>query len=350
MKTKQPVSILYLGKRGGGAKLALQLAKDLEKSDKFYLKSSGIRADNDYKEQFDASNRVMLLPGGYCIASIFQILRYFISQKKLLADLRVMPGDSCIVPMVSPFGVIIEYLLKGNHIKIIYFLHDAKRHPGDFWPSTRYIKKITKNSDFIITLSETVSHNLKMSNNKLRTAIYPHPVFDFGGITNVFELPENFILFIGRIRDYKGLNNLVHAFLSLSPSDFYLVIAGQGVPPSTSNSNIIVINRWLKDSEIAELISKSHVVAFPYNEASQSGLIPFCISENKKILITPLPGLVEQVKGYLNLEVSDGFLPNDLMKSIDKLITQKISHKTLVKKNTTINLELCLKKSGNFHL
>jgi hypothetical protein len=86
---------------------------------------------------------------------------------------------------------------------------------------------------------------------------------------------------------------------------------------------------------------------FPYIEASQSGLIPFCISSGKKIVITPLEGLLEQTSGYTNVFISKDLDPASLATAIEiaiKAPIQEIGYQM----NSSKTIESCLLESGFF--
>ena len=56
-----------------------------------------------------------------------------------------------------------------------------------------------------------------------------------------------------------------------------------------------VDNGWVDDADVAGLVASFDVVAMPYSEASQSGIVGFAMNAGVPIVTTPLPGLVEQV-------------------------------------------------------
>jgi glycosyltransferase involved in cell wall biosynthesis len=151
---------------------------------------------------------------------------------------------------------------------------------------------------------------------------------------------------VGRIRQYKGIENLIAAFNDLKLKDIELVIAGEGRLSVNLDQRVKVINRWLEDNEIASLIKNSEVVVFPYTEASQSGILPYCVSESKKVVVTPLPGLLEQTEGYRNTFVTKNFEIDSLLNALHAAIR---SETFLSKHETpTRNIESCLLESGFF--
>jgi len=112
-----------------------------------------------------------------------------------------------------------------------------------------------------------------------------------------------YILFFGRISKYKGLNYLLPAFSSLSKlrNDIKLVVAGNGefdfdISAYKKNSNIYIINRYIADSELINLIKGCEFVVCPYTDATQSGVVMSAFAFGKPILATNVGGLPEMVK------------------------------------------------------
>jgi glycosyltransferase involved in cell wall biosynthesis len=152
---------------------------------------------------------------------------------------------------------------------------------------------------------------------------------------------------VGRIRKYKGVENLISAFTKLGIEEMELVIAGEGKLRVKKDFGIRIINRWLEEWEITELIKNAEVVVFPYIEASQSGLLPYCLNESKKVVVTPLQGLLEQTSGYKNVFVSTAFDDEALAVSLSSALRAKAIING-VKKPAVKNIEDCLLEGGLF--
>lgn len=347
MEDKTPLSIIYLGKRGGGAKLTATISEELQNSNRFSLRAICLREDNELSGDYDQSRLVTLFKGLTSISTFSKIIAYVLVPRRLISDTRLSPNGVCLVPMISPLGLIVERLLKAQGVTVIRLLHDFEKHPGDGWPPSILIRRIVKNSKFLITLSAEVAFKVKELNPKIRLSIYPHPAFNFLPGKTLTNESEKYLLFIGRIREYKGIENLIAAFSILNLEDIHLVIAGEGRLKIKSNPKIKVINRWLAEDEIASLVQSAEVVAFPYIEASQSGILPYCVSENKKVVVTPLSGLLEQTTGFKNAFVTKNFEVDSLSYALDTAIrAETFSRKTEAR--TRKNIETCLLESGFF--
>jgi len=347
MEDRTPISIVYLGRKGGGARVTKNITEELGTSNRFFIASICIRSDNELAKEYDQSKVINLFKGLVDISTFLKIIKYAIAPKKLLSEMQLSSDSFCLIPMISPLGLFIETILSRQGVRIIRLLHDFEKHPGDNWPPSILIRHIVKRSNFLIVLSYGIADRIKAMNPEIKLAIYPHPVFDFTESSDKLVIPKNYLLFIGRIRKYKGVENLIAAFESMKLNEFQLVIAGEGKLKYKKDSRLISINRWLKESEIVALIQNSEAVVFPYIEASQSGLLPYCVSENKKVVVTPLPGLLEQIAGYKNAFITRDFDLNSLIYAI----RTAISAETKSKNNETpitINIDSCLLESGLF--
>ena len=347
MEEKIPVSIVYLGKRGGGAKITAQILRDLNTSKSFLTISTGIRRDNELAKEYDQSKNVYLFNSLISFTTPMHLLKYFLAPRKLLEDLNLSSNGYCIVPMISPLGLVIEFLLKTQGITVIRLLHDFEKHPGEIWPPNFLIRYLVNHSSFLISLGNNVGDKIRNLNPSIKLAVYPHPPFDFLYSPIDFQPTHEYILFIGRIRKYKGVENLISGFVQLEIPGLNLVIAGEGKLPVFEHPRIKVINRWLAENEIASLVQNAEIVVFPYIEASQSGLLPYCVSENKKVVVTPLPGLLEQTIGYQNTYVTKDFSIDSLSHSLLSAM-QSETYKAETETPISKNIETCLLESGLF--
>lgn len=117
------------------------------------------------------------------------------------------------------------------------------------------------------------------------------------------KIPElskisDYFLFFGRIETYKGVDILIKSFKEYS-GDRNLVIAGKGNLSSSlkgvkMGENIIIINRFIKESEIKDLFERAYCIIFPYIEATQVGPISLAYYYNKPVIISAIPPLMEK--------------------------------------------------------
>ncbi len=117
------------------------------------------------------------------------------------------------------------------------------------------------------------------------------------------HLPDNYYLFYGRIEKYKGLQVLLKAYQMDSTHQLpNLIIAGKGIISkknllyiSQLKNKIILINRYINDSDTIYLFENSLGVILPYIEASQSGIIPIAYKYSKPVFVSNIASLTENV-------------------------------------------------------
>lgn len=108
------------------------------------------------------------------------------------------------------------------------------------------------------------------------------------------ELSKPYILFFGRIEEYKGISLLYNAFME-SPKlqeEYYLVIAGSGdiaFERKLNDNSVIFINRYIKDTEVAYLYKNAHCVVYPYISATQSGVLSLTFYFQTPVLASDVP-------------------------------------------------------------
>lgn len=114
-----------------------------------------------------------------------------------------------------------------------------------------------------------------------------------------FDLPEKYILYLGTINPYKGLPVLVDAIHEMQtlPDGWKVVVAGNGkddcLSRIASDDRYVLINRFLQNGEIAELLRHAVAVVCPYVTMSQSGIPQTAFAFNAPIIASDLDGFKE---------------------------------------------------------
>ena len=105
------------------------------------------------------------------------------------------------------------------------------------------------------------------------------------------ETINRYLLFFGRIEAYKGIEYLIRAFKRANLNeDVKLVIAGKGeLNYSSKDEQIVYLNRYIKDEEIAHLYKNASCIVYPYISATQSGVLSLATYFNKPILSSNIP-------------------------------------------------------------
>lgn len=147
-------------------------------------------------------------------------------------------------------------------------------------------------------------------------AVSPHPLYDhYGGKLDKSEASmklglhdkNNYVLFFGFIREYKGLDLLLEAFADKRLREFNLklIIAGEfyeNPEPYLKQIHRLELENYIElrthfipEGEVQSYFSVADLVAQPYRSATQSGVSQIAYHFEKPILVTNVGGLAEIV-------------------------------------------------------
>lgn len=238
--------------------------------------------------------------------------------------------------------------------KVFFTVHDLFPHESkkifykEFRQNLMYkrLYKIRNSVDNLVTNSH---HQYKILQN-----LYPPKnifYFEFPSLINNTILDgtlqpkelkgiDNYILFFGRVELYKGIDLAYDVFCNYDmPKNTKLVIAGSGDLYFQRNiskeKNIIFINRYIKDEEIAYLFEHSIITLYPYKSATQSGVLSLSCYYGKPIIASD----VSYFKVVESNELGLNFKSNN----------KESLHETLIKMLTKIDLEQISRNQREFY-
>jgi D-inositol-3-phosphate glycosyltransferase len=237
-------------------------------------------------------------------------------------EIRKIRPDLVIVkfwmPFMAPcFGTICRIIKKNKHTKIISIIDNIiphEKHMGDRLLAQYWVNCV----DGFIAMSRSVLDDLKTFYKKKNkpTLFCPHPLYDNFGDPVPKEVAKqklkldprfNYILFFGFIRDYKGLDLLLKAFIDerIKRLPLKLVVAGEFYcDPAPYNDlidkgglkgSVIMSNDFIPDSEVVNYFCSADLVVQPYKSATQSGVTQIAYHFNIPMIITDVGGLSEFV-------------------------------------------------------
>ena len=154
-------------------------------------------------------------------------------------------------------------------------------------------------------LKKTLVENYRVPREKVHVIpIGEHEVAPFVKFREEGREPDGLrVLFFGRIHRYKGLDYLIRAepLITQEVPGARLVIAGTGedfgrYEAMMANQDAFeVYNYRIPYEEGARLFQQASVVALPYLEASQSGVVPTAYGFKRPVVVTDVGGLPEIV-------------------------------------------------------
>jgi glycosyltransferase involved in cell wall biosynthesis len=161
-----------------------------------------------------------------------------------------------------------------------------------------------------------------------RIWVIPHGEFSFYTKWAREKVQESkSVLFFGSISEYKGIEYLIEAepLITSQVPDAKIVIAGSGdftkyKPLIKNRDKFEIHNRFIPDEEVAEFFQKSAVVALPYTDGSQTGIIPIAYSFGKPAVVTDVGSIAEVVDNGKTGFIVPPRNPEALAKAIVKLL------------------------------
>lgn len=281
------------------------------------------------------TNHVALSTPSFDLVKIFRLVTFPVVSFALFYKNRNKLPTALIQIMPSPMDYWLDIWCQVFGVQIFRAIHDFQSHPGEAWPTKMAIKRRISLATNLFVFSTFVSENLAP---ELGKSIYkcslPEKISPEGSVSPelremVLNVKHPLVLFIGRIRKYKGLDFFLETLRDYSKPSISILIAGSGSINLGNYKNVLLWNQWLTESEIDFLLTEANIVVFPYLEASQSGVVPLAMKKNRVILATKVGSLGEQLEGYQRKVLIDPGDGKSLLKGLEASIDLLSEHKLL---------------------
>ena len=249
-------------------------------------------------------------------------------------------------------------LLKISGMSVVWTVHNIKDHENPY-PQLDSICNVlaSKVSDAIIVHCEVAKNNVVETfgiKRKEKVFVIPHGNY-LDCYVNEIDRAEArkslsvdnsklVLLFLGKIRPYKGVSDLVEAFKRVSPQASRLIIAGQPFNDETraslkkaiaDSSNIELIPTFIPDDQIQVYMNACDAVVFPYRDILTSGAVVLAMSF-AKACIAPRKGCI----GELLDEIGSFVYDPESERGLEEAIACAITRKDELSKMGQHNLEL----------
>ena len=323
------ILLWHWGRRGGGPRYTLELARALLSENEVDVCLSVSRQSEIYKDfvKLPVSRWDVDTYSGLT-GAIVSIPRLLFLRRRFWQYVTSEYIDLIVCTMSHLWNVPVLF---GHSTRPPYMmiLHDAAPHPGeDVLLRHWLLKSEVAYAEGVITLTEHVRNRLciEYPYPKERTWVIPHGVFPYtSAVPPSMEKPVR-LLFFGRILPYKGLDLLLeaHGILRARGVDVHLHIAGPGNLAPFSDQlalldNVSIDNRWIPEEDIADIFRSADVSVLPYREASQSGVIATSYAAGLPVVVTPIGGLVEQVRDEVTGLICKSSAPEDIALAIERI-------------------------------
>lgn len=324
------ILVVTLGRRGGVTEYAWLMARALTRHADVAAISSAFADNREKWAAFDGPHLEVKTFNNVAgvIVSLLDVTRFF----RIWRFARQFRPDIVYYPGGHAWKPVLDVLLPKS-ARTVETVHDASPHPGEnsiVFRLLRWANRQTADGYVLLTESQREDFLARRSIPRSPIAVIPHGVFDdyvsapmtTKDLASRIDIAQadvgRYVLFVGRIRGYKGIDTLLKAYGALAPAEAGpLVIAGSGELSDGELNDlhalkgrpIQFINRWLPDAEMAALVASARFVVLPYRSATQSGVVPLASAFGVPAIASATGGLVEQV---IDGETGLLFAPGDV--------------------------------------
>src|SRR5436305_3710344 len=209
--------------------------------------------------------------------------------------LTVQPVDAYLLPPKRP------------RVLTAHDILPREPRPGQIGATRRLLEKM----DAVVVHSEDGASRLigELGLDRERVHVIPHGAFDYltrlpGERPLPAELAEvegPVVLFFGLLRPYKGVDVLIEAFNDLAGAELWVV----GMPrmplepvrelARSVRGTVRFVPRFVDDAEVPAFFRRADIVALPYREIDQSGVLYTALAFGKPMIVSAVGGFEEIV-------------------------------------------------------
>jgi glycosyltransferase involved in cell wall biosynthesis len=307
------IAFIYWGRRGF-SRFTLELARAARELKDVNAYFSISTANEIFPEFQELGSTIFPVDTFHTAAgALCRLPRIFALKHRLIQWLSEREINRVIVLMPHVWTPLIAASIRrlGIHYSVVF--HDANPHPGDRTGLVfEWLLNDARAADTVITLSPWVKTQLvkrgAASAERTRTLFmpdisYPNLTAQGGKKVRWRKAGQPLrILFFGRMLKYKGLSTFIDALELLAADSIPIEISvcGEGDISQElgrlARLRAAVLNRWLSDDEVGELMHQHDVAVLTHIEASQSGIIAAAMGTGLPVIATPVGGLADQVE------------------------------------------------------
>lgn len=319
---------------GGFADYEMQMSKAFnEQNDSIvfiYTKDMRLPPENE-KLANGLKVRLLSRPGAIYDPIVF--VKFLANSYRMLKEIREFGPD--VVHFQIGSSILAFYMPLLRKYPIVTTFHDLEPHIGEgmFWEKYMHAY-IRKTSSRLMVHGEWLRQRMigdyRVPADKVSSIpIGPHNIDAFRAHEREgLEEEGRMVLFFGRILDYKGLEYLIKAepYITKEIPGVRIVIAGSGddiqkyVDMMANKDHFVVHGHHISYKDGAELFQRASVVALPYVEASQSGVVSTAYGFKKPVVVTRVGSIPEIVDDGITGLVVPPRDPEALADAIVKLL------------------------------
>lgn len=198
-------------------------------------------------------------------------------------------------------------LLPGFDLRVISHIHDVTPHSRTQNASIidAFQKLQVKLSHRIFVYGDFLKDEAKVRFSRAESEIFSYLL----GVPRTIKrssaprpISLKYMSLIGRIDRYKGIDTFLELARRLDgKEEINFLLAGSGDLSSYRErienlNNITVVNRFLSNEEMDEMLLSSYALLLPYHDASQSAMTPVAYYNACPVIVSNVGGLPETVE------------------------------------------------------
>ncbi len=181
---------------------------------------------------------------------------------------------------------------------------------------------------------QRISDHYRLAPENVRVIpLAPTNHYSSGGGVRRRDAPDGCcnLLYLGVIRPYKGLEELIAAFDDIPPDRidrYWLTVLGetwQGyhepaalIARSPYRHRVTFVNYYLGDDELDGFVQGADLMVLPYRRSTASGPLSIAMHEGLPVVVTAVGGLPEAVEGYGGAILAPAANPRTLRQAIEQ--------------------------------
>ncbi len=311
--------------------------KELDINNKFY-----IYFNNDLAE------KLREVPINFYLKRLHWPFKKFWTHIRLSIELVIHPVDKFFAANALPL------LSRGE---IILTVHDLGflRNPELYHPLERIYQKIShilaiKRAHKIIAISKNtkkdIIHYFPKVKNKIRVIYngYDHNFFKVKEekikkeIKKKYNLPNKYILYIGRLETKKNIQNLIKAYQLIKNKNIPLILGGrpgnygyEEIKKLSRNKKNIIFLGYIPQEDYQLLLASAFIFIFPSKFEGFGIPIVEAMASGVPVICSNIPVFKEITENNVFFFNPDDI--EDISKAIDRVIEDKELRKDLIKKS-----------------
>lgn len=205
-----------------------------------------------------------------------------------------------------PWSVALARRARRLGVPVVTTVHDPTPHPGKLVEQANY-----RLAALCLAATDVVQVHKAHQVEEMRArgvaaeavAVIPHGSFadQYARHIRPGAVREKDILLFGRLEAYKGIDLMLAAMPMIDP-DWTLTLAGPGdldvsvrEAAAALGRRVRILNRFLLDEEVCDLLQRARILALPYSHVTQSALPAIGAAFGLTVVASDLPGFREEV-------------------------------------------------------